>query len=58
MLLEVCREDLPARVVLVGVGFFEVGHEGVEDLYGKGELGLRDVFEAAEGDDIFDCLVA
>lgn len=57
MLLEVGCEDLPASVVLVGVDFFEVGHEGVEDLYGKRELGLRDVLKAAEGDDIFDWLV-
>lgn len=54
MLLEVGREDLPASVVLVGAGLFEVGHEGVEDLHSEGELGLRDVFEAAEGDDVFD----
>lgn len=57
MLLEVGREDLPASVILVGAGLFEVGHEGVKDLHGEGELGLSNVFEAAEGDDVFDWLV-
>lgn len=57
MLLKVCGEYLPASVVLVGVYFLEVSHEGVEDFHGKGEFRVRDVFEAAEGYDVFDWFV-